>query len=659
MDVTLSVAASPNTASICLEVLLTSAPLEQQALFRPHGCQVSHRPDDGITVVAAFFSNDLKRVQGSHLKNWVFKELIDLLPAVYSLPGASPLALPLTVTYRTTLFASDEYFETPYNVPNGATLKEARERCIEPSADKTFVYLVDLTNNGVADINDMLGQRYPPCSTRTKTRSSTKAAIGCRPSRIFAWKSFAKEAAGCAQKARTPLHRTRYTPVPRVMKRAVGSETAVESIIDQEAFQVLNNIYHGTAIEASERFFILRGIIGQPDRAIHDCLKLLIPIEVRSSTVLSERVDLQAESLSVFEKLARFSTVRYNQLKEDEKSQWKEIVGGNIAASVLIQANGYACANRLKYSIITNQKAWWFLERPDDDVSALRIAGPFQSYDQGPTVVQCLNYIVSLALNKAECPSPSETPVSSPVVRKPGSRQGPSGAGGPSNRRGGSDSSRKQPSKGAAARQQRFLPYKSSPAGSRARRALYEPATLFLIPADAFGEMFTERDMLPSLKCYQTEHSTVREVTVFPDTLKTTTIALKIIDQNKVDTDIVAQLETELDAYNYLEDLQGSVIPKLFAYGCFEGGQFLCLGTELISGRAPSASDTRLLPEAKRAYKALHDAGVLHGDVASRNLVVTGNPSRPVVIIDFGLASDAITPEDAASEMAAVERLFA
>ncbi|KAJ3183477.1 hypothetical protein HDU87_006796 [Geranomyces variabilis] len=284
--------------------------------------------------------------------------------------------------------------------------------------------------------------------------------------------------------------------------------------------------------------------------------------------------------------------------------------------------------------MITTLSSWWFLERPDHAINEVRIAGPFPTTGTNPTIAQCLDYMLALALAKPELASPSEsaasTPAGSPLSasrKKLRIGGGSSGLGGPS---GGTST----PPTGG------FKKY----AASRGRKAGLLDLPARLIDQDGGFEEFTEANMLPGLrKSRVTSSSTVAQMTVSIPPNKSVTLALKIIDRTKVAEEICTQLETEIDAYSYLVELQGTIIPALRAYGCFQGGQFPLIGTEYIEGHELSANDQEHFPAVRNAIRRLHDAGIIHGDLARRNILITESNERRVVIIDLGLAEEATT----------------
>ncbi|KAI9097161.1 hypothetical protein DFS34DRAFT_620694 [Phlyctochytrium arcticum] len=583
----------------------------------------------------------LSGTTGADLKEYLFQSLRPCVPAIYT----DSSKLPLKVVCADEISAIDGS-----NVSLDALLAISAERVYEET-DPLLTFVSDFTDEGNMGYLGMMQTRFRPCHSLVSTRSSVNAATGRLPNNVTAWTDFKTEVRQYAGPADSPLHRTRYTKVAETRFRTIYSEAKLEHWLDAEQFEVFNHVSRGARVEISVRQAVLGGVIGQPDRIIHDCDRLLIPIEVKPPSVLPDGVDIVKLSVPAFAALQTIDH-RFNYLIKAQQSQWVEILGNNSAARTIIQANGYACVNRRKYTIITTLDSWWFLERPDEDVGALRIAGPIQTLDANPTVAQCLDYFVSLAIRTPECPSPSELfrsqPSGSSSLRVPdvSAYNAPSGrSSGPFQR------GRMTMSAGS------YSNFRRDAASMRSHIPLDKAA--WIIKDDGTCEEFQEKNILPRLRGYvATGHSTVSETTLQLSN-STHHIALKTIDCSKVSQDVQDQLINELDAYFFLSGLQGSIIPQLRAFGSFQGGQFALLGTELIEGRSLTPSDKSYFDHVRQAFSTLHQFGIIHGDVAERNIMVTDWPSLPIVLVDLGMAAEAddesIRREDAAVSVLLME----
>ncbi|KAJ3529751.1 hypothetical protein NMY22_g8868 [Coprinellus aureogranulatus] len=99
---------------------------------------------------------------------------------------------------------------------------------------------------------------------------------------------------------------------------------------------------------------------------------------------------------------------------------------------------------------------------------------------------------------------------------------------------------------------------------------------------------------------------------------------------------LVSEFEAEVNAYDCLSDLQGKVVPTLYASGKMEGGSgsFLVCSYEGEPRKQWSEEDRAKI---QGLVTHIHSYGVHHHDIAPRNVVVdsTGKYS----LIDFGLSS--------------------
>ncbi|OSD03744.1 hypothetical protein PYCCODRAFT_193010 [Trametes coccinea BRFM310] len=110
----------------------------------------------------------------------------------------------------------------------------------------------------------------------------------------------------------------------------------------------------------------------------------------------------------------------------------------------------------------------------------------------------------------------------------------------------------------------------------------------------------------------------------------------------------IDDLLREADFYNTkLLGLQGTVVPRM--YGCYRGytedGHTAVLILEDCGYQLTyklKFYDVAFRTQVVRAWLAVHDAGVLHNDFHSRNILVSRNAdgSPRVRLIDFGLSSD-------------------
>ncbi|KAI9007777.1 hypothetical protein DFJ74DRAFT_374601 [Hyaloraphidium curvatum] len=101
-------------------------------------------------------------------------------------------------------------------------------------------------------------------------------------------------------------------------------------------------------------------------------------------------------------------------------------------------------------------------------------------------------------------------------------------------------------------------------------------------------------------------------------------------------TELREELRREELAYRRLEAIQGEFVPRLLWYGEIVERMADALAMEYV-GHPVELVTPELAASAKYALKAVHKCGVLHGDIALRNLVVRVADGR-VFFVDFGMA---------------------
>jgi TP53 regulating kinase-like protein len=80
---------------------------------------------------------------------------------------------------------------------------------------------------------------------------------------------------------------------------------------------------------------------------------------------------------------------------------------------------------------------------------------------------------------------------------------------------------------------------------------------------------------------------------------------------------------------------------------------------EVLRGGVPPERAAALAAAVGRAVAALHDGGLVHGDLTTSNLIVPANDACAVVVIDFGLAAHTTLAEDRAVDLYVLERALA
>lgn len=125
-------------------------------------------------------------------------------------------------------------------------------------------------------------------------------------------------------------------------------------------------------------------------------------------------------------------------------------------------------------------------------------------------------------------------------------------------------------------------------------------------------------------------------------------------------------LSHEGHAYVRLKPLWDVTVPRLIACGLDGKEEGFLLATRLIanSRHMDPKADAHLLPQLQSSLKAVHEAGVVHGDLRPSNIIVeelhgldAGREQR-VWIIDFGHAELDATRKLKDDEMQGLMTLF-
>ncbi|KAJ3053581.1 hypothetical protein HK097_003908 [Rhizophlyctis rosea] len=586
---------------------------------------VQNRPNRDNTSIRVTVTCDETVDTVLNPKEFVRTSFVTSVPSVYH-PQHAVGSIPMRMHF----FDKKQKGRELGDVPNAATLREIWMKKATDPANLTYVYVVEFAKRGDASIDEMMEVTFSQNPTISNTSSSTIAAIGRCPAELRRWTNFEQAAKSHNPPASAAPHRSTFKFIDQSEEGELSSEAHVERLISAEQFKILNELCRGTGIQVGGRQSPHLQPAGQPDFVIHNGIHTLIPIEIMPSSVLPFDTDIVNLAKPVLRELRERFDPRYAQLTDIQKIQWQQIIGNNIGAKVIIRTLAYIQGNCLRYGVLTNQSEWWFFCRSPPDIDVIEIAGPITSDHSNPTVNKCIDYVIALALQDHHCDSPNSTPIPSPQSRR--GRQLGSGR-----QFGGS----------------------SSGSTSTGGPLLDDPAVLIQ------GDMeytFEIGDVLPATVSYGSGRSTVWMTAVFqpPHQIH---LALKLVDRLKAPEDVVRELVNELQMYEQLSELQGSVIPRLLAYGTLSSGALYTIGTERIPGRNLRVDDTQLQTTVMDAYHALHLRGVIHGDVARRNIMVTGETARTVVLLDFGMARDVTMDEDAGAaaveiEMRVVQELF-
>lgn len=117
-------------------------------------------------------------------------------------------------------------------------------------------------------------------------------------------------------------------------------------------------------------------------------------------------------------------------------------------------------------------------------------------------------------------------------------------------------------------------------------------------------------------------------------------VVFKTVDLTKHEN-ASAQFDHEVSMYKYLESLQGTVIPTLYAHGNI-GGLLQVIVLENF-GRCITSDEFQMRKdEVYEAIEKINDLGIMHGDLRLPNIMV--DHENRIRIIDFGFSEEADGP---------------
>jgi serine/threonine protein kinase len=109
---------------------------------------------------------------------------------------------------------------------------------------------------------------------------------------------------------------------------------------------------------------------------------------------------------------------------------------------------------------------------------------------------------------------------------------------------------------------------------------------------------------------------------------------LKLLDTTQHNSS--SMFLAELQAYERLDELQGAVIPTLEQSYLISNSLF-AFALEDCGNPITQSQLRKMHDQVAQALKSIHAKGVVHGDIALRNILINSLENR-VVLIDFGLA---------------------
>jgi tRNA A-37 threonylcarbamoyl transferase component Bud32 len=375
-----------------------------------------------------------------------------------------------------------------------------------------------------------------------------------------------------------------------------------------------------------------RGIIGKPDKILVNSEKICLVIEIKPAWVLPTD-DLVAT---------------FNQ-KVIERQD--DITSPVCVFDALRQIFGYLSYNLLRFGVLTCYDKTWFMYRPLEKPSELRISSAIRHDRSHPTLLQCFMYIIKQALNDSYCPCAPSTPLlqqnRSADDNNDQSTDNDHQPSGDDN-----DASHEDVSNHSLGKRKRSDRSQNTRGNSKTARSHAVTTPLTDMSSKEENMAFDSDRIMYDRSSFDVlgllgygRSGTVLEAHLYGEK-----VALKICDLWQ-DPDLEDELQNEANIYCALEDLQGDCIPILKGAGCTDGGMFL-IATE-IAGEPiePQSLTAEERQKIRKALKSIHHHGYVHNDIRKENILIRREGDRSsICFIDFAYSAKG-TQEDFRKEM--------
>jgi predicted Ser/Thr protein kinase len=423
---------------------------------------------------------------------------------------------------------------------------------------------------------------YPDYSDTLPGPSSTTPKNVRHPQLTVYWENFQRDTLRYIETAISHLPNDRDMPVFPFGLRIGNEVPALQICVALNLFDVVAKQL-GLTIVASER-----QIVGNPDGFI---------------------VDDASESIRVVYEIKGKWTLNHQWFDDDRIDMF---VGENLVLDTehnwlrraVNQIYTYMVVNSLQYGILSSYDHTFFLKRvkienATDGYEQLIISSGIAHNATNPTVLQSIAYFLSLADGATFSPPPTSPPrQSSRISSRPSSTRS-------------SRSSLRQ------------VAEVESPTASENE---FDSVSM-----EQDSESSTESDFALEDFNIKSVLGTGRTKVYYESKNQ---VALKAIDLWK-QSDMLVELQHEIEMYRLLSDLQGIIIPKLVLHGYWEGGMY-CIGFSLC-GTVPKTLTESQKQSVLSSIDAIHRRGILHNDIKKENILVDENGK--VYLIDFGFAT--------------------
>ncbi|KAG0095046.1 hypothetical protein BGZ93_006400 [Podila epicladia] len=303
--------------------------------------------------------------------------------------------------------------------------------------------------------------------------------------------------------------------------------------------------------------------------------------------------------------IKRPAVLRSGNLVEDYEAQERSGAATG-PGDALRQVFGYMRLNGYRYGLLSTYEQTWFLKRGDQDADRDLMVSPTIAFNcSEPTLLQCYLWFIRQAdADKRPLDPLPDTEIEKMLNREQRRYD--------KRRKMGSSNKEKKPIKGSL----------SSLFGSRKSQSNSKETTRVILPAFDGMKLISHDEHAQTYKASWQGYSVVVK-------------KCDIWNQGPV----VEELKHEARVYQALRTIQGRYIPELRIAGVANGMEMMLVtdfaGTDVSQERLDESDQKKI----KAALSAIHDLGVIHGDIRSQNILVQrDDPNGRFYFVDFGMS---------------------
>ena len=417
-------------------------------------------------------------------------------------------------------------------------------------------------------------QTIPPLPTYSHTLpypSSTITTYSRHPQLTIHWESFEQEVLQYVRMEIEPITETVLPPVFEMLDTEIRTEVPALQMFISQNYLRPVAIHFGATVVTSE----YGNSVGSTDSHFERNGQTIIINEYKGKWILNAQ----------WFQNRRIDQPRINRFIRD----------------AIVQLYTYMVVNHLQHGILTSSDYTFFFKRVKvenavDGFEQLLISTGIAHDSTNPTVLQSIAYFLSLA---------DGTPFTSPP---PSLRQSPR-------------NSRPSSTRNSPSTLKRIVETTNFASGNEHGSGTIQDDTSSSYEYDFALEDFNIKSVLG-----------IGRTKVYYEANRN--LALKAIDLWK-QSDMLGELQHEVEIYRLLSDLQGKFIPKLVLHGYWEGGMY-CIGVSLC-GTVPEALSESQKQSVLSSIDAIHKLGIIHNDIKKENILV--DEKGMVYLIDFGFAT--------------------